>query len=262
MSAKQLRLVTEQNPASIELDAPEAGLQVALHGIAADLAQLSTVKRDVRSWALYGAAASSALTLAGVGAMFFFFTPTAEAARTFAPVATESMRMPRAASPAPVAVVAQEPRVANVEATEPAAAAAPQDKPEPAVVTPGAEAVVRDALHRLYSGHATSALAELTPVLEAQPNNVDALSAEALALFDLHRDHAARIAVKRALALNPKHPMANVLRGFMAQVDHDVPQALRSYTRYLHQRPYGAFAQELSFVRESLSTPSTEDRHE
>jgi hypothetical protein len=253
VSAKQLRLVTEEKPASIELDAPEAGLTTALNDIAADLAQLTTVKRDVRSWALYGAAASSALTLAGVGAMFFFFAPRAEAAHISAPVATESTR---------AVIIAPAPVEAMVEQPEVAAAAAPEQKAEAPVVTPGADAVIRDALHLLFSGHARKALAELTPVLEAQPNNVDALSAEALALFDLHRDRAARIAVKKALALDPKHPMANVLRGFMAQVDHDVPQALRSYTRYLHQRPYGAFAQELSFVRESLSTPSTEDRHE
>ena len=71
-------------------------------------------------------------------------------------------------------------------------------------------------------------------ILEANPDSVDALSAQALALFDLHRDRAARAAVKHALSINPKHPMANVLRGFMAQVDHDVPKALRHYNQYLH----------------------------
>jgi len=250
-----LRLVKEEQHAiPIELDAPEPGLTKALEDIAYDIHALGGgVKRDVRLWALMGAAVSSAVTLGGVALLMRPPAPVppgpaAQAAAVVAPVPVPEA--PPAAVPAQPIVLSSRPEP-KVEEGEPALA--------PAV---DADASIRRALRLLYNAHSRQALVELLPVLETSPDNVDALAAQSLALFDLHRDREARAAVRHALKLNPQHPMANVLRGFMAQVDHDVPRALRHYNRYLHSRPHGAFSQELAFVRESLTTATDEDRHE
>jgi hypothetical protein len=247
-----LRLVKEELHAiPIDLDAPEPGLTKALEDIAHDMHSLGGgVKRDVRLWALMGAAMSSALTLGGVALLM----------RSPAPVAAEpTVQIAPAVAPVPVPqpVLPAQPIVLSSEPAPKADAAAPTVMP-----TLDTDASIRRALRLLYNAHSRQALVELLPVLEANPDNVDALSAQSLALFDLHRDREARAVVKHALKLSPQHPMANVLRGFMAQVDHDVPRALRHYNRYLRSRPHGAFSQELAFVRESLTTATEEDRHE
>ncbi|MBL8956585.1 MAG: hypothetical protein JNK82_37770 [Myxococcaceae bacterium] len=236
-AAKKLHLVTE----SIDLDSPEEGLENTLEGIAEDLRQVGQVRRDVRSWALTGAAFSSVATVGAVGAMFFFFTPGAP------PPAI-------VIQPAPVAVVVtrSEPAPAPV-----AVAAAPKAvKVEEAPVSES-ELGLRRAFSSLWAGRPRAALQEAESVLAAEPQNVDALAAHAFALFDLRRDRAAKVEVKKALKLAPKHPLANVLRGTMAQVDKDVGSALAHYDKYLRQRPRGVLADELASVRTNLSPTST-----
>jgi len=270
----QLRLVTEDSddpvalpaplvePASsaIELDDPDAGLKSTLDDIASDLRQVGTVRRDVRSWALTSAAVSSAVTVSAVAAMLFVFMPrAAPAAVIMLPLAVPSAPKPmEPPALAPVAVAA----VAAKAATERVAAVA---EPEPAAEEPisDADLAVRGALRLLWANHAKQAMARLEPVLDANPDHVGALTVQALALYDLHRDGQARKVVKRALKLDPGHPMANLLRGFMAQVEHDVPSALHHYDKYLRRRPHGAFAEELAHVRSTLTpSPANEAPHE
>src|SRR6188508_612641 len=69
MGAPKLRVVNE----TIDLDEPQAGLESTLEDIASDLQQVRQVRRDVRGWALIGAAASSGVTVALVGGMFLAF---------------------------------------------------------------------------------------------------------------------------------------------------------------------------------------------
>src|SRR6185295_8739430 len=95
-------------------------------------------------------------------------------------------------------------------------------KPEEPVINE-TDLAVRRAFSALWAGKPKAALSEAETVLQSRPEDVDALAAQGLALFDLHRDKAARAAVKKALKLQPQHPLANVLRGTMAQVAHDVP---------------------------------------
>jgi Tfp pilus assembly protein PilF len=114
---------------------------------------------------------------------------------------------------------------------------------------------VRHAFSALWAGHAKTALAEAEAVLQSEPNHVDALAAQAFALYELRRDRSARKVVKRALELDPQHPLANVLRGTMAQVEHDVSSALAHYEKYLRVRPRGELAEELASVTQTL-TPS------
>ena len=73
MGARNLTLVSD----TIELDAPEQGLENTLNDIAHDLQQVGQVRRDVKSWALYGAAASSLVTVATIAGLFFAFMPSA-----------------------------------------------------------------------------------------------------------------------------------------------------------------------------------------
>ncbi len=243
MGAKKLQLVDEKfNPAarglvSIELDAPEEGLEHALEGIANDLHQVGQVRRDVRSWALTGAAFSSAATIAAVAALFFFFMPGAPPPAIViqpAPVAVVVTK-PAAAPPAPMVAVKAE-KVDEAPISE-------------------AELGVRRAFSSLWAGRARAALREAEGVLSFEPQNVDALAAHAFALFELRKDRAAKAEVKKALKLEPKHPLANVLRGTMAQVDKDVSSALAHYDKYLRQRPNGSLATELFSVRSNLKGP-------
>jgi len=226
MGAPNLRLVTTE---AIELDAPDAGLEQTMRSIAADLEQVSIVKRDVRSWALVGAASSSLVTVAAISGLFFAFMP----------------------GPPPPAIVIQPTPVAVVVSPPPAK---PAKVEEPVAEVSEVELGVRRAFSALWAGKPKLALSEAEAVLASKPQNVDALAAQGLALYDLHRDRAARASVKKALKLEPGHPLANVLRGTMAQVEHDVPSALAHYDRYLKHRPSGALAEELLAVRQNIST--------
>lgn len=236
MGARNLRLVDETVPASIELDAPEEGLEQALQGIAADLSELGTVRRDVRKSVVLGAALSALFTVGVIGALLVALRP----------------------APPPPAIIIQQPAVSVVISPPEAAPAAPVviEKAVPAeapVELSESSLAVRRAFRALWAARPRAALAEATTVLKSSPDNVDALAAQALALYDLKRDKSARWSVKRALRLNPQHPLANVLRGFMAQVDHDVPSALAHYDKYLKQHPDGALAAELETVRKTLT---------
>jgi len=232
MGAKKLRVVTD----TIDLDSPQEGLENTLEGIAQDLRQVGQVRRDVRSWAMTGAAFSSVLTVGAVGALFFFFMPGAP------PPAI-------VIQPAPVAVVVTKPAPAPA-----AVIAAPAPKLDEAPVSE-TELALRRAFSSLWANRPRAALHEAEAVLAAEPQNVDALAAHAFALFDLRRDRAAKAEVKKALRLEPKHPLANVLRGTMAQVDKDVGSALAHYEKYLRQRPRGSIAAELVSVRTNLKGP-------
>jgi tetratricopeptide (TPR) repeat protein len=235
MGAKKLRLVTD----TIDLDAPQAGLERTLSGIAEDLQQVGRVRRDVRSWALYGAAVSSLLTVAAVALLFWAFMPGAP------PPAI-------VIQPAPVAVVVSPPAAATAAQPKPAAPSVPKTD-EPAQPVSEIDLAVRRAFSALWSSRPKTALLETEAVLAAEPNHVDALVAQAFALYDLRRDKAARTTVKKALTLNPKHPLAHVLRGTMAQVDHDVGSALAHYDKYLKARPNSRLAPELHAVAKNLS---------
>jgi hypothetical protein len=244
MGAPKLRLVTE----TIDLDEPEVGLDRTLDDIASDLQQVRQVRRDVRSWALVGAAASSGITIAAVGGLLYAFMPGPPPPQIVI-------------QPAPVAVVVSAPAAQAPEAK-------PEPKPAPVTIEPAAtegiapdgaqelsevQLAVRRAFSALWASRPKAALREADAVLAANPNQVDALAARALALYDLKRDRAARAAVKKALMLKPSHPLANVLRGTMAQVDHDLSSALAHYDKYLKAHPSGALADELSAVRQHLT---------
>lgn len=231
MGAKNLRLVTD----TIDLDAPAAGLTSTLEGIAHDLHEVGHVRREVKKWTLSTAMASSLVTIAAVGGLLWAFLPGAP------PPAI-------VIQPAPVAVVVSPPPVA---AAPPAKAAKKLD--EPAAPVSEIDLAVRRAFSALWSSRPKAALLETEAVLAAEPKHVDALVAQAFALYDLRRDKAARVAVKKALKLSPKHPLAHVLRGTMAQVDHDVGSALAHYDKYLRQRPKSALASELAAVSKNLS---------
>ncbi|MBK7864768.1 MAG: hypothetical protein IPJ65_40435 [Archangiaceae bacterium] len=243
MAAKNLRLVE----GTIELDAPEQGLQQALDEIAADLHLVGQVRRDVKSWALIGAAASSAASIVVITALFMFFMPSAP------PPAI-------VINPAPVAVVVTPPPAAVVEAAVPAASPAPVARREELPALSASAEGVRRALSALWASRPKTALREADAVLAAEPRDVDALAARALALYDLHRDRAARASVKQALKLDPKHPLANVLRGIMAQADHDIASALAHYEKYLRQHPTGALADELVAVRQNIEPAKHEEK--
>lgn len=234
MGAKKLRLVTD----TIDLDEPAAGLSSTLNDIASDLRQVGQVRREVRSWALAGAAFSSVATVGAVSALFFAFMPGAPPPAIVIQPAPVAVTITPPAPPAPAA------KSAAKAAVKPAEELAPVSE---------LDLAVRRAFSALWAGRPRKTLLEAEAVLAASPNHVDALAARALALYDLHHDRAARAAVKKALKLNPKHPLANVLRGTMAQVAHDVPSALAHYEKYLRQRPSGALAEELVAVRSNLS---------
>ncbi len=236
MGAKKLRLVTD----TIELDAPQAGLEKTLSGIADDLQQVGRVRRDVKSWALYGAAVSSLITVTAIALLFYAFMPGAP------PPAI-------VIQPAPVAVVVSPPAAATAAQVKPAAAPQVKKTEEPVQPVSEIDLAVRRAFSALWSSRPKMALLETEAVLAAEPNHVDALVAQAFALYDLRRDKAARAAVKKALKLNPKHPLAHVLRGTMAQVDHDVGSALAHYDKYLKARPKSRLAPELQAVAKNLS---------
>lgn len=232
MGAKNLRLVTD----TIELDAPAAGLESTLEGIAQDLHEVGHVRREVKKWTLSTAMASSLVTITAVAVLLSVFLPGAP------PPAI-------VIQPAPVSVVVSQP--APIAA--PVAKAPAKKLEEPAAPVSEIDLAVRRAFSALWSNRPKAALLETEAVLAAEPKHVDALVAQAFALYDLRRDKAARITVKKALKLSPKHPLAHVLRGTMAQVEHDVGSALAHYDKYLRQRPNSALATELASVSKNLS---------
>ena len=207
-----------------------------MHEVQADLRVVRGLRRDVKHWAVIGSLVTSMVSVAvGITQVVLLGgRPGTEdpSARTFqAPSVVRS-----------VAVPSVEPVTQVVAPTAPAAAPVFDD-----------DLALREALRLLWRGKARASLVELDAVLEHAPDNVDALVVKSLALIDLHKDKQARTTLTQALKLAPKHPLANVLRGFMAQLKRDVPRALAYYDAYLKGRPRGEWAQEVAFVRESLS---------
>ena len=135
-------------------------------------------------------------------------------------------------------------RPAPLEATTAAPAAEPQR--------------VRGAWSLLFRGRHKLALLEARRGSAAEPRNADALAAAAFALYELRRDRAALATVKQALALEPGHPLANLLRGTMAQGKGDRAAALAWYDKAWRHHPKGRLADELDLIRRNLAPPARE----
>ncbi|MBX7115793.1 MAG: hypothetical protein K1X64_15805 [Myxococcaceae bacterium] len=240
-----LRLLDTQSPPRIELDDPQPGLSQVMHEVQADLRVVRHLRRDVKHWAVIGSLLTSMVSIAvGITQVVLLGGRHEESE----PASARAFQPPSVARGVPVLPSAV------VEAlAQPVAQVAAKTLEAPSAAFDD-DLALREALRLLWRGKARDSLVELDAVLERSPDNVDALVVKSLALIDLRKDKQARQTLVQALKLAPKHPLANVLRGFMAQLKRDVPRALAYYDAYLKGRPRGEWAQEVAFVRESLSS--------
>lgn len=220
------------------MGAPNLKLLAATHKVAdanreADPAQLPVATRtDPWRGAVTGCV-SSVVTLAGATLLFAALqpaSPTSHAAQLIsaeAPAAPASEPVP---APAAMALVVK-----------------------PAAARPAPPEAVGESYRQLWANHPWTALVAAQAAVAEAPQNVDAMVAEGFALFELHRDASALARVRKALSIDPKHPLANLLRGMIAQARHDPRAARAYYDEYLRRRPTGPIAADLISARQTLS---------
>ncbi len=100
----------------------------------------------------------------------------------------------------------------------------------------------------LERGTAYTAWAHFTRALVLDHDNRDALMGVALCHYELDQKRAADRALTRLLALDPTHPEASILRGFIAQLAGDQAAAIEWYERALPRLTDDAVADELRAV--------------
>lgn len=178
-----------------------------------------------------------------------------------APPAIESSAAP---APAPVVAASAEP------STAPTHFAVPAPKPRRKKmagrvrrfsfrVPQAAASRSVDAAERLEKawlamelGNFGTALRNYQAAAKADPAGADAHFGVAIANLELHRDDAARKALARTLAADPRHGLGNVLAGFLAQMSGDRKTARVHYERCLKFQPDGPLSVEVQSVLESL----------
>ncbi len=109
----------------------------------------------------------------------------------------------------------------------------------------------------LERGTAYTAWAHFTRALQLDHDNHDALMGVALCHYELNQKAAVDRALNRLLSLDPSHPEASILRGFMAQLDGDASAATDWYERALPRLENDATADELRSVIAMLRTQVT-----
>ena len=119
----------------------------------------------------------------------------------------------------------------------------------------------------LERGTAYTAWAHFTRALTLDRDNRDALMGVALCHYELEQKGAADRALTRLLTLDPTHPEASILRGFIAQLAGDQGSAIEWYERALPRLEDDAVAEELraviAWLRPQLSyAPSATARFE
>lgn len=100
----------------------------------------------------------------------------------------------------------------------------------------------------LERGTAYTAWSHFTRALAFDRDNRDALLGVALCHYELNQKGAADRALARLLSLDPTHPEASILRGFIAQLAGDVSAAIEWYERALPRLGDDAVAEELRAV--------------
>ncbi len=104
----------------------------------------------------------------------------------------------------------------------------------------------------LELGHYKDARSSYLAAAKKDPRSAEAFFGGALSRFELGEDAAAARSLARALDLDPKHPMANVLAGFLAQTHGQRDRARAHYERYLKFTPDGPLAAEVQSILENL----------
>ncbi len=167
----------------------------------------------------------------------------------------------QAEAPAPAVVVHQVARreavspVVRREAAAPVAEAPHRARVAPVTVRPTVVtelAMLDQAKTAMDVGHYRAALGIYKHLLYRQPTQVDALFGAALASHELRDSKGADVYLKRALTLQPNHPLANILAGFTEQMGHHYDGARTHYTRFLSIEGEGPRADEIRSVIASL----------
>lgn len=100
----------------------------------------------------------------------------------------------------------------------------------------------------LERGTAYTAWSHFTRALQLEHDNRDALMGVALCHYELNQKGAADRALTRLLALDPTHPEASILRGFIAQLAGEENAAIEWYERAIPRLQDDAVADELRSV--------------
>ena len=122
----------------------------------------------------------------------------------------------------------------------------------PAVVD---SALLVRADRAMEAGQYRAALAMYQKLIQRKPAQVDALFGAALASHELRQAEGASAYLQRTLALNPAHPLANVLAGFSAQLNKRYGGARDHYARFLSVEDSGERAEEIRSVLAALPAP-------
>ena len=123
------------------------------------------------------------------------------------------------------------------------------------------------AVSKELIGAAYTAWSHFTRALQLEGDNHQALMGVALCHYELNQKRAADRALARLLVLDPTHPEASILRGFMAQLSGDSSAAIEWYERALPRSQDDEVAAELRSViaslrSEPLTTPTATARAE
>lgn len=119
------------------------------------------------------------------------------------------------------------------EATGSSSSSARGVQPRPARPPVVDRALLVRAGDLMEHGQYRAALAMYRKLIRREPTQVDALFGAALATHELREAKASNAYLTRTLALQPDHPLANVLAGFSDQLDRRYSSAREHYARYL-----------------------------
>lgn len=108
----------------------------------------------------------------------------------------------------------------------------------------------------MEAGQYRAALAMYRKLIRHQPGRVDALFGAALASTELGQTKAGEAYLKKTLALQPDHPLANVLAGFSDQLAHRFGSAREHYGRFLSVDASSDQSDEIRAVLAGLPEPT------
>ncbi|MBI3186228.1 MAG: hypothetical protein HYZ28_29165, partial [Myxococcales bacterium] len=116
--------------------------------------------------------------------------------------------------------------------------------------------LLRRAEARFHRSDCRGALPLYRKASKLAPSSAEPWYGLALCSHELRRDAQADRSLKRALLLEPGHPMGNILAGFLAQQAGRYGTARAYYERYLVIDPEGRNAEELQAVLDQLPPAS------
>jgi hypothetical protein len=150
-----------------------------------------------------------------------------------------------------VAAASPECPVATATPEQTQSAPAATERTEPARVEPVRVAMQRRAARGVAPAEAEAPARSDDSSFRRMRRNVktsnaaDRLVRQAISDAEQGKEKLAMVRLERALKKNPKHPVAHLLRGVLAQLDGNTTLARTEYERYLAVEPDGEFSAEV-----------------